>query len=126
MKSPATKKISLASTPRQAVAVPQPVHHLDVPGEEYEVGNTFFAHQMKAGGITQKEVLHHFRVNKTTAHGWYMGLKRDPFIASKLGCDLLRKFKRTDLIAPTLAYIAGMDFDEAVLQRMAEVLRTGK
>lgn len=124
MKSPATKKISLRGTPPPQIGTP-PIHYDDVPGKEYAVGSTFFALMMKAAGLTQKEVMYHFRVNKTTAHGWYNGTKRDPFIGSKMGCDLMRKSKRGDLIAPVLGFVAGVDFDSAVLQRVTELLQKG-
>ena len=69
-----------------------------------------------ASGITRKELMFELGWSKTYIDGILNGEKNDPVEQARKFCLMLRKLKRTDLVAAVIVHIAGGDdFDGRVL-----------
>lgn len=84
--------------------------------ETVDTAGSFFSLMRKACGITKKELIFELRWSKTYIDGILSGKKNDPVEQCRKYLVMLRKRKRTDLVAATLVHLAGGDdFDGRVL-----------
>lgn len=92
----------------------QGVH--DDGGHEDDGQGPFMALMRTASGITRKELMFELGWSKTYIDGILNGEKNDPVEQARKFCLMLRKLKRTDLVAAVIVHIAGGDdFDGRVL-----------
>lgn len=75
----------------------------------------FFEHISKAAKLTRKDIQFHMRVSKTTTDNWFSGKQRGPLKAARDYVTMCRIENALWVIPTILEYIAGSDFDGAVL-----------
>jgi len=114
MKSPATKMIPPRITP--------PVPHVPADSTpavgldgELDSDTLFLLSAAKAGNFTAKDFQFVLRVNKTTAYSWFNGSKKHPLKRARDVVTMFREAGKLWLIPSILEYIAGSDFDGAIL-----------
>lgn len=83
--------------------------------EHYDSDPGFFIHMADVAGIGRKEFQYDLRLSKTYIKKIYDGEVPGPFKRARDTVSIFHKHKRPDLVATILEYIAGSDFNGAVL-----------
>lgn len=88
----------------------------DDSGHEDDGQGPFMALMRTSAGITRKELMYELGWSKTYIDGILSGEKNDPVEQTRKFCLLLRRARRTDLVAALMVHVAGGDdFDGRVL-----------
>lgn len=119
MKSPARKKFTPSSTP----PVPRVLTDstlLEPLDGGIDADLLFLWHVAKLAKLTAKDFQAVLKVNKTTAYSWFNGNKPHPFRRARQAVGMFREKEGAGWIIPSiLEYIAGSNFDGAVLNAEA-------
>jgi len=75
----------------------------------------FLLAMAKAAGLTRKDFQYEMRVSKTLVDDWFSGKKHDPLRRARDLVALFRAEKKIWLIPTILEYVAGSEFNGAVL-----------
>jgi hypothetical protein len=84
----------------------------------------FLVHIAKIARLTVKDFQDELRVNKTTAYAWFNGVKKHPLKRARDCVEMIRRRGELWVIPSVLEYVAGSNFDGAVLTvEQTEALR---
>ena len=95
--------------------VPPSDHLLGVQDEPDQPDPLFLLAMAKAAGLTRKDFQYEMRVSKTLVDDWFSGKKHDPLRRARDLVALFRAEKKIWLIPTILEYVAGSEFNGAVL-----------
>ena len=87
----------------------------NLDGVPSEADPLFFCHIAKCAKLTRKDIQYGMRVSKTTVDNWFSGKQYGPLKRARDFVELCRDEKQFWVIPIILEYVAGSDFNGAVL-----------